>query len=159
MNKDIVITISEKGPGEASSKAELISKELVRKAVIFTVGNFWRLSTNSPQKYILDIDFVSNKKILKINKKYLNRNRPTDVIAFSLEEGERIPSPEKPVIGQLIISVDRAQKQAVKIGHSVEIELLVLVIHGALHICGWSEGKEIQECQEKIKRKILKNRV
>lgn len=157
MNKNIVI--NQDGTGGKSPDTDLIPDGKVKKAAIYTVENYWKLSETSPRAYKLDINFVSNERITTINKKYLNRNRTTDVIAFSLEEGQKIPLPEKPVIGQIVISLDKAKEQASRMEHSVEEELLVLAIHGVLHVCGWEEGKEIQKCQEKIKTKILKNRI
>ncbi len=137
----------------------LISNSLLRQATVYTVENFWELDARAPANYILDIDFVNNSRIKAINKKYLDRDRSTDVIAFSLEEGERLVSPNTPpLIGQVVISFDKAINQAGEMGHSIEKEILILVIHGTLHVCGWSEGKKIQECQEKIKKKILNSR-
>ncbi|MFW6135135.1 MAG: rRNA maturation RNase YbeY [Elusimicrobiota bacterium] len=124
--------------------------EYITKIVI---KNYWKISSKPPEKYKIDINVMPDSEIKKVNKKYLNRDRPTDVIAFSLQEGEEIPE-EIPLIGQIVISKHAAQRQAPQYNHSTQEEMELLLIHGLLHVAGWEEGEKIQKCQEEIKRKI-----
>lgn len=124
--------------------------------------------------------FVDDEYIKKINKKYLNRNRPTDVIAFSMLENvgngfkpflidsgivkncslqqkgvgtEQCSLPtELPikVLGDIIISVDTAKRQAKEFGHSINQELKILFIHGLFHLFGYDDTSR------KSKREMLK---
>jgi probable rRNA maturation factor len=128
------------------TKVELVAKEVLQ--------NYWKLAEKLPSRCTLDINVVSDNKIKNINRDYLNRNRTTDVIAFSLMEGEGIPGESVPLLGQIVISRDAARRQAKQFGHPVKEEMTILLIHGLLHIAGWEEGKDIDRCQKKI-RKIL----
>ena len=97
---------------------------------------------------------MNDGKIRAINKKYLQKNHPTDVIAFALEEGEWTPD-DIPLIGQIVISRDAVRRQAKLHNHSTKDEMTILLIHGLLHIAGWKEDREIKKCQEKIKNQLI----
>ncbi|MEA3506464.1 MAG: rRNA maturation RNase YbeY [Elusimicrobiota bacterium] len=136
----------------------LLSADKVQQWGEFIIGNYWKISDRSPQSFQIDINIVSDERIKVINKRYLNKDRPTDVIAFSLEEGEKFPQNPKekePLIGQIIISSDTAAGQAADYGNTLKEELAILVIHGLLHVAGWEEGKELKECQDKIASQLL----
>jgi probable rRNA maturation factor len=90
----------------------------------------------------VSITFVTNEAIHEINRKYRDKDQPTDVISFALEElgegeveivGEGIPR----VLGDIIISTDRTKEQAQEYGHSFERELGFLAVHGFLHLLGY----------------------
>lgn len=86
------------------------------------------------------VTFVDNEKIQEINAEYRDKNQPTDVISFALEEGEETPGlPEDAprMLGDIIISVPKAVEQAKEYGHSLERELGFLAIHGFLHLLGY----------------------
>lgn len=98
----------------------------------------------------VSVTFVSNDAIQEINKTYRNKDVPTDVISFAMEEmGEGeieildadIPS----MLGDIIISVQRATEQAEAYAHSFERELCFLAVHGFLHLLGYDHGTEKQE--------------
>lgn len=124
----------------------------VKDIAVDVIRNYWRLSGSPPEEFKIDINVVSDKKIRDINRRYLNRDYPTDVIAFSLNEGELVPGESVPLLGQVIISRDSAKRQAPEYGHSVREEMEILLIHGLLHVVGWKEGCEIQRCQKTIKK-------
>ena len=129
-----------------SKKVSSIAQEVIK--------SYWRLPCDAPEVFKVDINVVPDKEMQEINHKYLNRNKPTDVIAFSLQEGEATPVEDVPLIGQIVISKDTAAHQARELGHTMEEEMTVLLIHGLLHIAGWEEGDEIQKCQETIKKQF-----
>lgn len=90
----------------------------------------------------INIVIVSDNKIKQLNKKFLNKNHPTDVLAFHLG-----------TTGEIIISAERAKIQASEMKHSLEDELIYLIIHGILHLqgyddadtCGYNEMKKKQD--------------
>ncbi|MFC2062027.1 rRNA maturation RNase YbeY [Elusimicrobiota bacterium] len=131
-----------------------LDKEKVTDIAHIVIGNYWKFKERPPERFKLDINVVTDNEIREINKEYLKRDRPTDVIAFSLNEGEEVPEADIPLIGQIVISKDAAQRQAGDYNHSVSDEMAVLLIHGLLHVAGWEEGEEIQECQKKIKEQL-----
>jgi probable rRNA maturation factor len=90
----------------------------------------------------VSVTFVTNHEIQEINRDYRNLDKPTDVISFALEEstegeieivGEDLPV----VLGDIIISVERAKEQAEDYNHSFERELGFLAVHGFLHLLGY----------------------
>ncbi|MDX8364191.1 rRNA maturation RNase YbeY [Cytobacillus sp. IB215665] len=98
----------------------------------------------------LSITFVSNKRIQEINREYRNKDQPTDVISFAMEEmGEdeiEITGIELPVVlGDIIISTTKAKEQAEEYGHSFERELAFLSVHGLLHLLGYDHETEEEE--------------
>lgn len=100
----------------------------------------------------LSLSFVDIKTIHKINKEYRNIDRPTDVISFALNDeidGELkiIGGDEKNYIGDILICVDIAKKQALEYNHSFEREVGFLAVHGFLHLLGYDH--ELPE-EEKI---------
>ncbi len=79
----------------------------------------------------LSITLVDDEGIQALNREYLGRDRPTDVIAFALhKEGE-------PLVGDVYLGHQQALRQARETGISAEEELLRLAVHGTLHVLGY----------------------
>ncbi|MEK9198750.1 rRNA maturation RNase YbeY [Ureibacillus sp. 179-F W5.1 NHS] len=98
----------------------------------------------------VSVTFVTNEAIHEINREYRDKDQPTDVISFALEElgegevaiqGEGIPR----ILGDIIISTDRTKEQAEEYGHSFERELGFLAVHGFLHLLGYDHMTEEDE--------------
>lgn len=99
----------------------------------------------------LSVTFTNNAEIQEINRDYRNLDKPTDVISFALEETtedeveihglEGMPR----VLGDIIVSVERAMDQAKEYEHSLERELGFLVVHGFLHLLGYDHMNEADE--------------
>jgi len=85
------------------------------------------------EKAHLSLLLTTDQEIHSINLEWLGRDRPTDVLAFSQLEGESCPSD---FMGDIVISVETAEKQADEIGHTLEDELDRLMVHGMLHLLG-----------------------
>lgn len=90
----------------------------------------------------ISISFVDNEQIQAINRDYRDKDKPTDVISFAMQEmedeeleivGEGLPV----VLGDIIISIDKAKEQAEEYNHSFERELAFLALHGFLHLLGY----------------------
>lgn len=110
----------------------------------------------------ISVTFVSNEKIQEINKEYRGKDQPTDVISFALEEGDEdipiIGASDTRVLGDIIISVDKAKEQAEEYGHSYERELGFLAVHGLLHLLGYDHETEEEEREMFSKQEsILEN--
>lgn len=109
----------------------------------------------------LSVTFVDNNRIQEINKEYREKDQPTDVISFAMEElGEgEIPlmnSTLPRMLGDIIISIDRAKEQAEDYGHSYSRELGFLTVHGFLHLLGYDHmTKEDEEMMFSLQREIL----
>ncbi|WP_093045601.1 rRNA maturation RNase YbeY [Thalassobacillus cyri] len=98
----------------------------------------------------ISVNFVDDKEIQILNRNYRQKDTPTDVISFAMqEEGEgevRVIGEEIPVVlGDIVISVDRAKEQAEEYQHSLERELGFLALHGFLHLLGYDHLEEVDE--------------
>lgn len=90
----------------------------------------------------VELLLTNNEEIHAINKQYRNIDRPTDVLSFAERES---PNPDPKFLGQIIISLDRAQEQADELNQSLEEELRFLFVHGLLHILGYDHEKPEDE--------------
>lgn len=99
--------------------------------------------------YSLEVDFVNQEEIHRINKEYRNIDRPTDVISFAFldkVEGEvSIQGDVLQMLGEIIISIDQAKMQAEEYGHSLHREICFLFVHGLLHLLGYDHQNKEQE--------------
>ena len=100
---------------------------------------------NIPQadSYELSLQLTGDGEIEKLNAQYRHQQEPTDVLAFAALEVP-IPRPADPsysleplYLGDIVISLETAQRQALQQGHSVTTELAWLGSHGLLHLLGW----------------------
>jgi probable rRNA maturation factor len=92
--------------------------------------------------------FCSDNRLLEINQQFLHHDFYTDIITFPLSP------PNQPVTGEIYISVDRVRENAREFGSSIRNELLRVIFHGALHLCGYkdktpSEKKLMRKMEEK----------
>jgi probable rRNA maturation factor len=99
---------------------------------------------NNPE---ITLVFVDNRAIKKLNKQYLNRDAPTDVLSFPI--GEK-GADGKYYLGDIVISVPQAFKQCFSEEHGLERELEFLTIHGFLHLLGYEHSEGIEEEEEKM---------
>jgi len=80
----------------------------------------------------VSVALVSDEQIQEVNRRFLGRDRPTDVMAFPLGEGPG-------AWGEVVISVDTARRQAEERNGELKEELLLLAVHGTLHLLGWED--------------------
>ncbi|MDZ5608031.1 rRNA maturation RNase YbeY [Bacillus pseudomycoides] len=98
----------------------------------------------------LSVTFVDNERIQEINRDYRDKDQPTDVISFAMEdmgEGEMeiVGVEMSRMLGDLIISIPRAKEQAEEYGHSFDRELGFLALHGFLHLLGYDHMTDEDE--------------
>ena len=108
-------------------------RRLVKKAVLATLEfeDFGRRAEVS-------VTFTDNEKIHALNREYRNIDRPTDVLSFPLSDGEDYDTDGDAVLlGDIVISLERAQTQAEEYGHSFEREVAFLTVHSMLHLLGY----------------------
>jgi probable rRNA maturation factor len=73
--------------------------------------------------------------IQELNRTYRGRNKPTDVLSFSMKEGELLPGNNR-LLGDIVISVETAARRAKDLGCTPAKEVTSLLIHGLLHLLG-----------------------
>jgi probable rRNA maturation factor len=106
-----------------------------------TAGRVLQLEKQTNKE--LDVLLTTDLQMQKLNHKYLKKNQPTDVMAFS-QEDERF-------LGDIVISVETAMRQAQDMGHDLLTELQYLLIHGILHLMGFDD-------RVPAKRKLMRNK-
>ena len=112
--------------------------------------------------YELTLRFTDDDGIHQLNHQYRQKDQPTDVLSFAaLEDDLGMPHPEsEPLyLGDIIVSIETAKKQAIARDHSFQIELGWLVSHGLLHLLGWDHPDEeslqkMLDRQEMLLRKV-----
>ncbi|MGQ9694169.1 MAG: rRNA maturation RNase YbeY [Thermodesulfobacteriota bacterium] len=82
----------------------------------------------------LSIVIVDDEQIRHLNRQYRQRSRPTNVISFPQQSFNAHPAQ---VLGDVVISIETAQRQAQKRGVQLEEEIIMLLIHGILHLLGY----------------------
>jgi probable rRNA maturation factor len=98
--------------------------------------------------YELSLRLTGDEEIQTLNAQYRQKNQPTDVLAFAALEVDAPQLPEEfselePLyLGDIIISVETAERQARQQGHSLAMELAWLASHGFLHLLGWDHPDE-----------------
>ncbi|MCM3289302.1 rRNA maturation RNase YbeY [Paenibacillus sp. MER 180] len=104
------------------------------------------------------LTFVDNEQIHELNREYRGIDRPTDVLSFALNESveeeldilyeiedEQELDEMNDLLGDIIISTERAKEQADEYGHSLEREIGFLFVHGFLHLLGYDHQDEPSE--------------
>lgn len=108
----------------------------------------------------VSVSFVTNDRIQELNRDYRDKDQPTDVISFAMEEASEgevaIQDSEEPrILGDIIISLQRTREQAADYGHSFERELGFLAVHGFLHLLGYDHMTEEDEKEMFAKQEVI----
>lgn len=85
----------------------------------------------------ITISVVDDEEIHRMNREYRGVDRPTDVLSFPAAEGDAFPAIPDAFLGDIAISLPRAEMQAEEYGHSLLRELTFLTVHGTLHLLGY----------------------
>ena len=97
-----------------------------------------RVLKNEKRDAELNLVFMDNKGIKKINNMFLGHNYATDVLSFAYHEDPR----NKTITGEILVSVEMAVQQAQNRACSVEGEIALYLIHGVLHLLGYDDRKK-----------------
>ena len=109
--------------------------------------------------YELSLYLTTDAEIQQLNADYRHIDQPTDVLAFAMLEGDRPPAELLAILplplGDIIISVETAQRQAIAAQHSLGQEVVWLTAHGLLHLLGWDHPDEVHLQQMWDQQNIL----
>lgn len=107
----------------------------------------------------VSVTLTNNDYIHQLNRKYRQIDRPTDVLSFALNESEEPDienGPDINVLGDIILSVERAEEQVADYGHSLRREIAFLTVHGMLHLLGYDHMEEADRLEmEKEQRYVM----
>ena len=92
----------------------------------------------------LCIKAVDEATITELNEKWMDKEGPTDVLAFPMDElrpGLVTEEPEEGVLGDLMLCPAVAERQATEAGHGTDAEIELLTVHGILHLLGYDHAE------------------
>ncbi|SHM05894.1 probable rRNA maturation factor [Caldanaerovirga acetigignens] len=131
-------------------------QELIKKAVELTLD----LEKADPKAEV-SVALVDNAYIRQLNKIYRGKDEPTDVLSFSLGDESFIGGYEEieHLLGDIVVSLEKAEEQANIYGHSFKREVVYLLVHGTLHLLGYDhendeQRKVMREKEERILRAL-----
>ncbi len=99
----------------------------------------------------VSVTLSNDRRLHALNRDYRGKDKPTDVLSFPYDE-------EGGPLGDVIISVDRAQAQAAERGHDLQRELELLTLHGTLHVCGYdheTDDGEMDRLERRLRRRLV----
>ena len=104
----------------------------------------------APQAESLGVRFASDRELRRVNRQFRGKDSATDVLSFP---GEGAVVPAAVHLGDILISVPTARRQAAAAGHGVERELRILLLHGILHCLGHDHETDHGE-MERLERRL-----
>lgn len=141
-------------------KIPLSLRSLINRVVKATLEN-----ENFKKDAEVSVSFVDNETIHKLNLEYRGKDKPTDVLSFPMTDGDEEEddidlSTGAVMLGDIIISAEKAMEQANEYGHGIEREICFLTVHSTLHLLGYDhetsedDEKYMNQTQESILQKI-----
>ncbi len=132
------------------SYKNLVIEDELKNAMVKTV----EYQGIKPEDVDVSLIIESDKKLRELNRVYLGIDAATDVLSFALDETD--PENGRLYLGDVIISFPRAQAQSDQAGHSVMDELILLAVHGVLHLLGYDHAVPVtKEKMWKAQAEIL----
>ncbi len=127
-------------------------KELLEKiALVALQEEMWPVNAE------ISLVFTDDEEIRKLNKDYRHKDISTDVLSFPmfLEKNE-VPTSRLYPLGDIVISLDTAKRQAQEYGHSLTREITYLFVHSLFHLMGYDHMAEIERKEMRVKEeKVL----
>ncbi len=98
---------------------------------------------------VLSLEIVGDVRMRRLNRTFRQRDKTTDVLAFATREG---PGPTSALLGDVVISLPQAIRQSRRHQRGINYELVVLLIHGILHLCGYDHERSEREASRMSRR-------
>ncbi|RJP50309.1 MAG: rRNA maturation RNase YbeY [Anaerolineaceae bacterium] len=130
------------------NQQDFLETALLERAALLTLETSTPLTLEiKPDPATTDIAIVltDDRQLHELNLDYLGVDAPTDVLSFPASESD--PETGSTYLGDILISVPRAAQQAQSAGHSLEAEMQLLVVHGALHLLGYDHATAEEKAQ------------
>jgi probable rRNA maturation factor len=97
------------------------------------INNHQQIDILNLENIFINVSFVKDAQMLELNSKYKNKNYPTDVLSFNINEKM---DDGKYYLGDIVVNIEQAQRQAGEYGNDLRHEIAELVEHGTLHLLG-----------------------
>lgn len=127
---------------------QVVMKVLETAAELYKLGETTEVS----------VTLTDNAHIKELNAKYRNKDFATDVLSFALREGDEpavVGGMALELLGDIIISLERAKEQALEYGHTLEREMAFLTAHGMLHLLGYDHLEEEERSEMRREEEFL----
>ncbi len=136
-------------------EADYYFKTVIRRAILATLAR-----DGFPYDAEVSVTFCDNAYIRGLNLKYRGRDKHTDVLSFPIYEGGNFDAQEcesVAMLGDIVISLERAREQAAELGNSFLYEVAFLTVHSTLHLLGYDHerSKEDDELQCRLQKEII----
>jgi probable rRNA maturation factor len=106
----------------------------------------------------LTVSLVDDAEMQQLNRNFRGKDRPTDVLAFAMREGARAPGDDA-MLGDVVISVDTAARQARRRRVPIADEVRALLIHGVLHLLGYDHQRPAEARVMRARERALRTRL
>ncbi|MBR0260600.1 MAG: rRNA maturation RNase YbeY [Selenomonadaceae bacterium] len=129
-------------------------EEILRAADV--VGKIYGVENSE-----LSITLTDDENISKLNKKFRGIDKATDVLSFAFRESNEpeIFGADFEILGDVIISLERAKIQAEEYGHSFKREVIFLEVHGLLHLLGYDHTDDDKRQEMEAEQQFIMNRL
>lgn len=133
-----------------------LSEDKIEKDMEYFIENIIKevlKQENCTDNYEVSISLVNNEEIKNLNREYRNMDSSTDVLSFPMIDFKNPKEDcwkwesfdEDLLLGDIVISIEKAKEQSQEFGHSFERELAFLLVHGMLHLLGYDHEDKNQE--------------
>ncbi len=132
------------------SPIEIVNRQRKFKLDISSLQLFWQ----NAKKNVIEAEgtsftvaFVSDRRMKELNGMFRGKKTTTDVLSFQYEPDEF--DPDRTNLGDIVISAEQGQKQAIENGLTLEGEIKQLILHGLLHLCGYDHETDDGEMNKR----------
>ena len=125
-----------------------LTRHLVRQTQLVELAQSVLSAVGEPRSE-LSLEIIGDRRMQRLNRDYRKRDRTTDVLAFPTREAvvpKKLRCPTS-LLGDVVISLPTAIRQAREVGRSVDEEVAVLLVHGVLHLCGYDHERNVREAE------------
>lgn len=109
----------------------------------------------APDSSELSLAVVDIAEMTELNSRYRGKDGPTDVLSFGCDDPCPVESDEPITLGDVVIAPEIAEEQAAELGHTVEEELNLLLVHGILHLLGYDHDTDEDAAVMQERERVL----
>ncbi|MFZ2492949.1 MAG: rRNA maturation RNase YbeY [Thermoanaerobaculia bacterium] len=142
---------------EVSGSVPRLPRREIAKFVASVLGTLRRAKVLAFEVSEVSIAFVDDAAMTHLNQRYRRKRKTTDVLTFPADESYAEPSSSGRPLGDIVISIDQARRQAAEEKHSLATEVRYLILHGLLHSLGYdhdTDGGEMNALEVKVRGKV-----
>ncbi|KAB3535355.1 rRNA maturation RNase YbeY [Alkaliphilus pronyensis] len=121
---------------ELDNSLILLMEEAVKKSLEYEE---WDLN------YEVSLSLVNNNEMRELNRYYRGKDYATDVLSFPLVDNEDPHDLEEKLLGDIVLSLEKAREQAIEYQHSFNREVCFLIVHSMLHLMGYDHGNDTEK--------------